>query len=398
MGYLSRPAARGAFAALTMWAALTPLSFAQSAPPAAAVDASLTEIVVTGSRIALPNVTSTSPIQVVTAKDIEISGKIDVSDVLLQLPQNFNNSFSDFNNRTSALTVAGGLATADLRGLGPQRTLVLVNGRRLGVADANTANPNPAPDLDQIPTALIERIDVVTGGASATYGSDAIAGVINFVMKRNFEGLQIGGQVGENWHHQHSTITQGLEQEDGITPPKGDIHDGKNKTFDLIYGSSLADGKGNVTAYFTYQQADPVPSGNRDFGACQLNAVPNAAGTAFTGAACSGSGNSNFFQSGSGGPAYSVLGNQFVINGSALTNPPAVFNSQPFIYNGRDDLRYTAGFMAHIDAADYIKPYTEFSYMSDRTDQKIAPSGLFRGANTGKLLVRVTPDPIRPKA
>jgi len=74
------------------------------------------------------------------------------------------------------LTTAGGLATADLRGLGPQRTLVLVNGRRLGVADANTANPNPAADLDQIPTDLIERVDVVTGGASATYGSGAIPG------------------------------------------------------------------------------------------------------------------------------------------------------------------------------------------------------------------------------
>lgn len=198
--------------------------------------------------------------------------------------------------------------------------------------------------------------DVVTGGASATYGSDAIAGVINFVMKRNFEGLQIGGQVGGNWHDQHNSFTQSLERQDGIAPPTGTIHDGKNKAFDLIYGASLADGKGNVTAYFTYQQADPVPSGNRDFGACQLNAVPNAAGSAFTGAACAGSGNSNFFQSGGGGPVYSVLGNRFVINGSVLTNPPAIFNSQPFIYNGRDDLRYTAGFMAHVDVNDSLKP------------------------------------------
>src|SRR5712672_1144611 len=246
----------------------------------------LEEVVITGSRLLVPNMVSTSPIQVVTAKDILVSGKSDVSDVILQLPQNFNNSFADFNNRTSALTTAGGLATADLRGLGPQRTLVLVNGRRLGVGDANTANPNPASDLDQIPTALIERIDVVTGGASATYGSDAIAGVINFVMKRNFEGVQIGGQIGENWHSQHSTLTQNLETQKGITPPSGDIHDGKNKTFDLIYGASLAEGKGNVTAYFTYLQADSVPSGNRDFGACQLNAQPNATGTAYIGAVC----------------------------------------------------------------------------------------------------------------
>jgi iron complex outermembrane receptor protein len=384
MSYFSRLAARAAFAALCLWAALTPAGVAQTIPAAVATgaaDTGLTEIVVTGSRIALPNATSTSPIQVVTARDIEISGKIDVSDVLLQLPQNFNNSFSDFNNRTSALTTAGGLATADLRGLGPQRTLVLVNGRRLGAADANTANPNPAPDLDQIPTALIERIDVVTGGASATYGSDAIAGIINFVMKRNFEGLQVSGQVGQNWHSQHNDFTQALEQQDGIAPPTGTIHDGKNKAFDVIYGASLADGKGNVTAYFTYLQADPVPSGNRDFGACQLNALPNAAGTAYTGAFCNGSGNSNLFQAGTSGPLYSVLGNQFIPRGSALTNPPAVFNSQPFIYNGRDDLRYTAGFMAHVDVNDYIKPYTEFGYMNDRTDQKIAPSGLFSGAN-----------------
>jgi len=380
MGYLSRLAACALFAMILLTGMASP-ALSQSTPAAAGADAGLSEIVVTGSRIALPNVTSTSPIQVVTAKDIETSGKIDVSDVLLQMPQIINNSFSDFNNRTSALTVAGGLATADLRGLGPQRTLVLVNGRRLGSADANTANPNPAPDLDQIPTALIERIDVVTGGASATYGSDAIAGVINFVMKRNFEGFQIGGQIGENWHSQHSTLTQNLETQKGITPPTGDIHDGKNKTFDLIYGASLADGKGNVTAYFTYLQADPVPSGNRDFGACQLNAQPNAAGTAYTGAVCSGSGNSNFFQLGGTVPIYSVLGNQFVPRGSVPTNPPAVFNSQPYIYNGRDDLRYTAGFMAHVDVSDFIKPYAEFGFMNDRTDQKIAPSGLFAGAN-----------------
>src|SRR5712672_3566106 len=185
----------------------------------------LEEVVITGSRLLVPNMVSTSPIQVVTAKDILVSGKSDVSDVILQLPQNFNNSFSDFNNRTSALTVAGGLATADLRGLGPQRTLVLVNGRRLGAADANTANPNPAPDLDQIPTALIDRIDVVTGGASATYGSDAIAGVINFIMKRNFEGVEIGGQVGQGWHTQHNSLAQSLLADRGVTVPTGTVHD-----------------------------------------------------------------------------------------------------------------------------------------------------------------------------
>ena len=98
------------------------------------------------------------------------------------------------------MTTAGGVATADLRGIGPQRTLVLIDGRRLGVGSPNTAIQSPAPDLDQIPAGLVERVEVVTGGASAAYGSDAIAGVVNFIMKKNFEGFQVDGQMGENWH------------------------------------------------------------------------------------------------------------------------------------------------------------------------------------------------------
>ena len=338
----------------------------------------LEEVVITGSRITLPNMTSTSPIQVVTQKDIQSAGKIDISDVMLQLPQNFNNSFNDFNNRTSGLTTAGGIATADLRGLGPQRTLVLVNGRRLGAADPNTANPNPAPDLDQIPTALVERIDVVTGGASAVYGSDAIAGVVNFILKKNFEGVQIDGQAGENWHNQHSSFVAGLAKAAGDPAPTGTIRDGNNKTLTITLGSNIADGKGNVTAYFGYLSAAPVPSGNRDFGSCQLNASSDASGN-YTGARCSGSSNSNYF--GINGNAYSVSGSQLVPRGSVPTTPPAVFNSQPYIYTGRDDLRYNAGFLAHVDLNDYFKPYAEFSYMNDRTDQKIAPSALFRQSN-----------------
>ncbi|MBS0393664.1 MAG: TonB-dependent receptor [Proteobacteria bacterium] len=354
-------------------------ALAQQAPTdASAAGTALEEIVVTGSRISLPNMTSTSPIQVVTAKDIQVSGRLDVSDVLMQLPQNFNNSFSDFNNRTSGLTTAGGLATADLRGLGPQRTLVLVNGRRLGAADPNTANPNPAPDLDQIPTALVDRVDVVTGGASSVYGSDAIAGVINFVLKRNFEGVQVDAQAGQNWHQQHSTFSDQLQTAAGYTPETGSIRDGGNKSASVVMGSSIAEGKGNVTAYFSYLRTDPVPSGNRDFGGCQLNAASNAAGN-YDAAFCSGSSNSNLFNI--NGTRYGVLGNQFVPWNTVPTTPPAIFNAQPYIYNGRDDLRYNAGFLAHVDVQDYFKPYAEFAYMNDRTDQQIAPSALFRNAN-----------------
>ena len=363
---------------LIVTAALAGLPGRAADAPADETSTPVAEVVITGSRIVLPNMTSTSPIQVVTAKDIQVAGRTDISDVIMQLPQNFNNSFSDFNNRTSALTAAGGIATADLRGLGPQRTLVLINGRRLGAADANTSNPNPAPDLDQIPTALVERVDVMTGGASSVYGSDAIAGVINFVMKRNFEGVEVDGQFGENWHDQHNQVAQELSRAAGIGYPTGSITDGHNRTLNVILGSNIADGRGNVTAYFGYLRADPVPSGDRDFGSCQLNVGPNAAGN-YTTPFCSGSPNSNYFSI--NGNAYAVLGDRFVPFGTPGTTPPAYFNSQPYIYNGRDDTRYTGGFFAHVDVNDHAKPYAEFGFMNDRTDQVIAPSGLFRGAN-----------------
>ena len=160
------------------------------------------QIIVTGTRLPDPNLVSTSPIQVVSSQDISVSGRGDISDILQLLPQSFANDLGqDLGNRTSGLTTAGGVATADLRGLGPNRTLVLVNGRRLGSGSPFTAIQSPAPDLDQIPARLIERVEVVTGGASAVYGSDAVAGVVNFILKRDFEGVEFDAQTGFNWHN-----------------------------------------------------------------------------------------------------------------------------------------------------------------------------------------------------
>src|SRR6202140_4911774 len=184
-------------------------ALAQQAPATSAEP--LQEIIVTGSRIAAPNEVSTSPIQVLSSKYIETSGKTDISDLITQLPQNFNNSLGqDLGNGTSGLTNAGGVSTADLRGLGPNRTLVLVDGRRLGQGSPNTAIASPAPDLDQIPAGLVERVEVVTGGASAAYGSGAIAGVVNFILKKNFQGFQVDGEYGGYLHDNGDTGVQAL--------------------------------------------------------------------------------------------------------------------------------------------------------------------------------------------
>src|SRR6201997_5595443 len=269
LGYLTTGAAALCCAAAAL--GFAPAASAQAPPPAAAPP-QIEEIVVTGSRIASPNAASASPIQVVSNKEIQATGKNDITDILNQLPQVFNNDLGqDLGNRTSGLTTAGGVSTADLRGLGPNRTLVLIDGRRLGQGSPYTSIASPAPDLDQIPVYLIDRIEVLTGGASSVYGSDAIAGVVNFILKKNFQGLQFDTQLGEDWHKQKSSYMSQLVTQSGATPLSGNIQDGRNRTFSIIGGTNFGEGNGNVTGWLTYLHADPVSSGDRDFGQCQLD-------------------------------------------------------------------------------------------------------------------------------
>src|SRR3954447_16173570 len=217
----------GAFAL----AAATP-AFAQTAPaagqPAAGAGDEVSEIVVTGTRIPQPNLNSVSPVQVVGSREVLLGGRPATIDILNQLPQVTQNAAVDLGPTSNPLSGPGGVATVDLRGLGPQRTLVLVDGRRLGLGDPNTGNPNPAPDINQVPSQLIDRVEVLTGGASATYGSDAVAGVVNFVMKHNFEGMQIDAQWGAYQHGQHNEFMQGLLQNGGILVPKKHEFDGRS--------------------------------------------------------------------------------------------------------------------------------------------------------------------------
>jgi outer membrane receptor protein involved in Fe transport len=341
---------------------------------------SMDEVIVTGSRIASPNATSTSPVQVVTQEEMKVSGKADIVDIIAQLPQNFTNDLGqDLGNRTPGLTTAGGVATADLRGLGPNRTLVLVDGRRLGIGSPYTFIQQPAADLDQIPAALVERVEVLTGGASATYGSDAIAGVVNFIMRKNFEGFQVDASIGGNWHDNQSSFTQQAQIDAGGTPLKGESTDGQTMSINILAGTSLADGAGNITAYFGYMKTDPVTSADRDFGGCQLNATDD-----LESAECAGSINSNYFSPQTGANAfaeYSVSGNSFVPHDTVETTPPAFFNSQPYIYMQRGDERYTAGFMAHLDMTEQFRVYAEFGYMNDRSHQEVAPAAAFLFSN-----------------
>ena len=148
-------------------------------------------IVVTGSRIRKPNLESTIPITSIVGEQFFQQGQTSVGDTLNDLPQ-LRSTFAQ-QNPGAGIGIAG-LNLLDLRGLGTQRTLVLVNGRRHVPADI--LNNGVSVDTNTIPSDLIERVDIVTGGNSAVYGSDAIAGVVNFVLRDKFDGLQVRAQVG----------------------------------------------------------------------------------------------------------------------------------------------------------------------------------------------------------
>jgi outer membrane receptor protein involved in Fe transport len=187
-----------------------------------------TEIVVTGSRIARPELESAVPLTVVTGEEVFETGQVSVGDLLNDLPQ-LRSTFSQ-QNSTRFLGTRG-LNLLDLRGLGSERTLVLVNGRRHVAGDI--LSTGVSPDVNTIPSDLIERIDIVTGGNSAVYGSDAIAGVVNFVMKQNFEGVQVRGQAGVNVNY----------------------GDAGNQFASITAGTNFAEGRGNIafSAEFAHQ-------------------------------------------------------------------------------------------------------------------------------------------------
>lgn len=196
----------------------------------------LEEILVTGSRVRRGDLASSSPLSVIDRERIRETGSSNIEDTLNLLPQ-VTPGDTAFNNP------GDGVATVDLRALGPARTLVLMNGRRV-----TPSTTRGVVDLNNIPTALIERTEVVTGGASAVYGSDALAGVVNFVLRSDFEGFDTTAEFG--------TTSEG---------------DGDRLDVSATLGANLADGRGNVVLFANYAERDPVLQGTRDVFALDIN-------------------------------------------------------------------------------------------------------------------------------
>ena len=333
----------------------------------------LTEVVVTGSRIKQPALEAVSPVISVSAAEIDQSGQNRIEDLLNTLPQVVGDLGSSQSNG------ATGTASVSLRGLGAQRTLVLINGRRLMPGDP-TQNGNGTADLNQIPSQLVERVDVLTGGASAVYGADAVAGVVNFVMNDHFEGVQID-MADSFWNHNNNAKDiQALETEAGFAAPSGTTTDGQTANFAAIIGSNFADDRGNATAYLTYRHQDPVLQGTRDYAACELYGPT----TTFAKRHCAGSVTSypTLF-GGLGSPSYftTIVNNKLVP--SNTTPNLGFYNFAPVNYYQRPDDNYQGGLFAHYDFDEHARAYMEFQWMDDQTQAQIAQSGAFYGSGLG---------------
>ena len=203
----------------------------------------LEEITVTGSRIARRDFESQSPIVTINADTFAERGNIGIESALNQMPQfNTANAGSSYINSAAqtpfpAADAAPGAATVNLRGLGINRNLVLINGRR-----AQPINAQLVVDLNTIPSAAIERVETITGGAAAVYGADAIAGVTNFILKKNFQGLQFDAQYG-------------ISQEG----------DGQEMQFSGLFGTNFANDRGNVMIGANYSDRKGIDSKDRSW-------------------------------------------------------------------------------------------------------------------------------------
>jgi iron complex outermembrane recepter protein len=363
-----RAAVRAVLTSSTV-AATFSVANAQEAPAPATAATPVEEVVVTGSRIAVPNQTSISPVTFISAADIQQTGVTRVEDLLNQLPQVFADQTSNLSNG------ADGTASINLRGLNSKRTLVLVNGDRLSPGDPSEAG---AADINMVPVELIESIEVLTGGASTVYGADAVAGVVNFKLNDHFEGVKLVGDIGGYQHSNNNIdgVETAIANADFQEAPSS-IWTGRQGSLAFIAGLNSANGNGNATFYLTYRNVLPVVQSSYSYSACTL-------GSGFLGTGSNATGG-KFYCSGSltAAPAhlYNLLTNQIATIGPNYTTvpfvPSSLFNYGAYNYYQRPDERYTSGAFLHYDFNEHATVYSNTMFMDDYTLGQIGPSADF---------------------
>lgn len=224
--------------------------------------ASAQDVVVTGTRIVRPNNRSAAPIVTTTAFDIAAQGATTIEEVVNRLPQVQVNSEQNFSD-------SEGRQRVKLRSLGYERTLMLIDGLRIGL-------PNTV-DVGIIPNALVERIDILTGGASSVYGSDAVSGVVNFILKKNFSGIRIDANYSFFNHNNRDSAVTDAATRAGFNAVNGLTNDGGRSDISVAAGTNLFDGRVNFSSFINYRQSDLVKLVDRANSVCEVTQPSNTA-------------------------------------------------------------------------------------------------------------------------
>lgn len=349
----------------------------QAAATSPAPDETLQEVVVTGSRISVPNQASISPVTFVSALDIQQTGVTRVEDLLNELPQVFAAQGSNISNAST------GTATVNLRGLNDKRTLVLVNGFRLGPGDPASS---AASDINMIPVEMIDSVEVLTGGASSVYGADAVAGVVNFKLNDHFEGVKLVADAGVYQHSNNDP--DGVQQAiaaSGFQQAPSSVNPGAQKSLAFIAGLNSPDGNGNATFYATYRNIGAVLQSKYDYSACTLGsgyvAGPSNTNGKFYCAGSSTSYPGRFtVENINGVPVAGGVENTIGPGGTLVPFTASnLYNFGALNYYQRPDERYTAGAFLHYDFNEHATVYSQFMFMDDRTVAQLAPGGIFVG-------------------
>ncbi len=339
-------------------------AFAQSAAPQAADDeAAADEIVVTGSLITNPNLVQSAPVNVTTADTIALRQNNVAEEVLRDIPGIVPNIGSAVNNGN------GGASFVDLRGLGSFRNIVLLDGNR--IAPSGLVG---RVDLNNIPVALVERVDALTGGAATTYGADAVSGVVNFITKKDFAGMELS--VGEK-------ITE-----------KGD---GNYFRSDLTLGANFDDGRGNATLSIGYQNSDPVYQGARAFSVSNVDSFSGALGGSGTSVPSRFSGTRPLTAAGvpNTDPTVGNGGVRQVNAAGQAVGTFAVFNFNPYNIFQTPFNRFNIFAQARYEVSDGLEVYTRALFSKNHVNTIIAPSGAFGGTVTIPLSNPYLPTTLR---
>ena len=352
------------YAAAPLAIGLALLSTPSFAQEAADDEDSAGEIVVTGSLIQNPNLVQSTPVNATTADEIDLLQSNVAEEVLRELPGVVPSIGSAVNNGN------GGASYVDLRGLGSIRNIVLLDGQRIVPADLQGR-----VDLNNVPLALIERVDALTGAAVTTYGADAITGVVNFITRKDFAGAEVTGGA---------QITE-----------KGD---GQTFRIDATVGGNFDDGRGNAVLSIGYQQADPVFQGDRDFSVNQISSFSGGAAGSGTSVPSRFSG-TRPLDAATGLPSIDPTvangGVRQVNAAGAAVGTFAFFNFNPFNVFQTPFERFNIFAQANYEISDAIEIYTRGMFSKNTVDTIIAPSGSFGGTVTINLNNPFLPSTLR---